>query len=187
MNNRIIPLIVLIFLVLGAVISPLDILGMNFKENVVTVSAESKEAVKLDEEVLYYDDFCQETKQIPCEERSGIYFLNGEKLLFYSVDNEEYALVYTFQNVDNAYVAKDKLYILNKYYSSSSGYCSEITVYDLIAQEVKKTIEFNQYSNAIGVDDSGRIYLAGLGEEKYAIYLLSPDGELLSQVSTGNL
>lgn len=61
---------------------------------------------------------------------------------------------------------------------------STITVYDLLSRSVEKTLEFDHYASAIGVDPSGRIYLSGYEDESYKIFLLSQSGEILSQTES---
>ena len=169
-------------LTLGTVVSPLENVSEYFKDKVITISAESKEAIKLDADVMNYEGLYQESRQIPCEELGGIYFLNGRQLSFYSIDTGASSLVHTFGDIASTYATENKLYVLDGAYFGTPG-CL-ITVYDLITQKVEKTIEFGQKTSAIGVDSLGRIYLAGVSGDAYAIYLLTPDGELLSQTTS---
>ena len=169
-------------LALGTVVSPLGNVSGDFNDKVITISAESKKAVKLGADVMNYEGLYQESRQIPCEALGGIYFLNGQKLFFYSIDTGNASLVHTFENVTSTYVTENKLYVLDGVYFETPS--CVITVYDLVSQKVEKTIEFNQKSSAIGVDSFGRIYLAGSSGDAYAIYLLSPDGKLLSQTTS---
>ena len=63
---------------------------------------------------------------------------------------------------------------------------SRISVYDLQTQSLLRQIWVSGYSGtAIGADAQGRIYFAGYNTDKtskYRIYLLSPEGDVLSQV-----
>lgn len=184
MYKKIISGILVALLVIGTVVSPLNYVGNSFVDSTITILAENKSAVKLDKDVMYYEGLYRQSRQIPCEALGGIYFLNGTELIFYSIDTANSSLVYTFEKTDNTFVAGDKLYVLDGTRYGSSGRYSIITTYNLISQKIEKTMEFNQPAYAIGADALGRIYLSGPSGEAYAIYLLSADGELLSQTSS---
>lgn len=63
-------------------------------------------------------------REIPCEEQGGIYFLNRNKLSLYKPDSNELTEVHQFDNVQDVYVANDRLYILDR--------SSNITIYNLL-------------------------------------------------------
>ena len=114
-------------------------------------------------------------REIPCEEQGGIYFLNRNKLSLYKPDSNELTEVHQFDNVQDVYVANDRLYILDR--------SSNITIYNLLTQQEEKKLQYGDHASSIGADSKGRIYLAesnGNGDD-YDLYLLSPEGTLLSQ------
>ena len=83
--------------------------------------------------------------------------------------------VHQFDNVQDVYVANDRLYILDR--------SSNITIYNLLTQQEEKKLQYGDHASSIGADSKGRIYLAesnGNGDD-YDLYLLSPEGTLLSQ------
>ena len=51
-------------------------------------------------------------REIPCEEQGGIYFLNRNKLSLYKPDSNELTEVHQFDNVQDVYVANDRLEIM---------------------------------------------------------------------------
>ena len=155
-------------------------------EETVGTSNENTTAIKFDETVIdaKYQGTSFESRQIPCETLGGIYCLNHYKLMFYSMDTGVSSNVYTFEDVADSFVANGKLYVLGEIHYNEKGAYSFIVVYDLEAQKLDRTIEFYQKSSAIGVDDTGRIYLAGPSENGFTIYLLSSQGELLSQTTS---
>ena len=184
MHKKLISGTMVALLAMGTVVSPLDCPGGVFGESAITVLAESKAAVKLDSDVMYYEGLYKQSRQIPCEALGGVYFLNGTELVFYSIDTGTSSLVHTFEKTDNTFVAGDKLYVLDGTRYGSSGRYSIITVYNLASQKVETTFEFNQATQAIGVDSLGRIYLAGPSGEEYGVYLVSAEGALLSQTTS---
>lgn len=114
-------------------------------------------------------------REIPCEEHGGIYFLNRNKLSLYKPDSNELTEVHQFDNVRDVYVANDRLYLLDRN--------SNITIYNLLTQQEEKKLQYGDHASSIGADAKGRIYLAesnGNGDD-YDLYLLSPEGTLLSQ------
>jgi uncharacterized protein YjdB len=115
--------------------------------------------------------------QIPCETLHGMYFLNGSKLSFYSLISETTNTVYTFNGCTDAYAQDNTLYVL---------YGSTCYVYDLLTQGLVSTVTMpsGYTGSAVGVDQSGRIYLAGYNTSNSIdnrIFLCSPDGTVLSQ------
>lgn len=129
-------------------------------------------SVLLDSSAVTY---LSEHREIPCAEQGGIYFLNKNKLSLYKPDSNKLTEVHQFDNVRDVYVANDRLYIL--------GYNSNITIYNLLTQQEEKKLQYGDHASSIGVDAKGRIYLAesnGNGDD-YDLYLLSPEGTLLSQ------
>ena len=106
-------------------------------------------------------------REIPCEEQGGIYFLNRNKLSLYKPDSNELTEVHQFDNVQDVYVANDRLYILDR--------SSNITIYNLLTQQEEKKLQYGDHASSIGADSKGRIYLAesnGNGDD-YDLYLLS--------------
>jgi len=80
--------------------------------------------------------------------------------------------VHQFDNVQDVYVANDRLYILDR--------SSNITIYNLLTQQEEKKLQYGDHASSIGADSKGRIYLAesnGNGDD-YDLYLLSPEGTL---------
>ena len=93
----------------------------------------------------------------------------------YKPDSNELTEVHQFDNVQDVYVANDRLYILDR--------SSNITIYNLLTQQEEKKLQYGDHASSIGADSKGRIYLAesnGNGDD-YDLYLLSPEGTLLSQ------
>lgn len=133
--------------------------------------------LELDQTILNYTSISTTTMQIPSEKLHGIYFLQGSSLFFYSLVTQTYEQVYNFSDCTNAYTTGDMLYVVSQ---------SRISVYDLQTQSLLRQIWVSGYSGtAIGADAQGRIYFAGYNTDKtskYRIYLLSPEGDVLSQV-----
>ena len=88
----------------------------------------------------------------------------------YKPDSNELTEVHQFDNVQDVYVANDRLYILDR--------SSNITIYNLLTQQEEKKLQYGDHASSIGADSKGRIYLAesnGNGDD-YDLYLLSPEG-----------
>ena len=145
------------------------------------------DTVELPDGTVNYADYGLdyiECRQIPNETRKGIYFLNGDELIFYSFVTGKSQLVYTFKKMKDSYVAGGKLYALR------TG-SKEIDVYDLDAKAFEKTIPLDPdiNFNRIGADGEGRIYLSDLTYDKETdtyhsqIYLLDAEGRTLSQTA----
>ena len=67
MHKKLISGTMVALLAIGTVVSPLDCPGKMFGESAITVLAESKAAVKLDSDVMYYEGLYKQSRQIPCE------------------------------------------------------------------------------------------------------------------------
>ena len=83
----------------------------------------------------------------------------------YKPDSNELTEVHQFDNVQDVYVANDRLYILNR--------SSNITIYNLLTQQEEKKLQYGDHASSIGADSKGRIYLAesnGNGDD-YDLYL----------------
>lgn len=121
--------------------------------------------VQLTSDAITYNSIYTQSKQIPCEELGGIYFLNNRSLTFYNIATGEATLVQTFltsgTTLQDTYVNEEtnKLYILEQQLRETNSY---ITVYNLKTQTIEKTIPFAHDSDVIGADNSGRIYVAGV-------------------------
>lgn len=158
-----------------------------------TNTASANKVTKLGADVISYENYYEESRQIPCEKLGGIYFLNGDQLTFYSLNTNQASLVYTFQKDDyrmvDTFLAGNKLYILEEY-TDWTEIDSVITVYNLDEQKVERTLTLDVSGSAIGADASGRIYLSGYNydteEESYFLYLLSADGKKLSELTLDN-
>ena len=154
-----------------------------------TASEDSTLLISLDSGELDYTSSRTVTMQIANEERNGIYFLSGETLGFYSLDYYGYVTAYVFDGCDSAYVEGDMLYVLDGF----SCY-----VYDLNGNTLDRTISFDDLESeesaaeatAVGVDPSGRLYVATEGEvdeeDVYSLWLFSPEGTLLSSTEVEN-
>lgn len=81
-------------------------------------------------------------REIPCEEQGGIYFLNRNKLSLYKPDSNELTEVHQFDNVQDVYVANDRLYILDR--------SSNITIYNLLTQQEEKKLQYGDHASSIG-------------------------------------
>ena len=138
------------------------------------------EVTELPQEALSYTSVNTETVQIPCAQQNGIYFLNGNKLSFYSLSAKQVTPVYTFSGVTCSYSAGEKLYIV---------YRQQCTVYDLLKRKVDRTVYIPGYTaTAVGADDLGRIYVAAdnsSNQYDHRVFLLSPEGTLLSWMASG--
>ncbi len=148
----------------------------------------SEKVVKLSADTISYDSTSDECIQIPCASRGGIYFLNGEKLSFYSLSNNKSETAYDFTNdratIYDSYATADKLYILQyEYLAKNNPYA--VTVYNFAKQSVENVFRVSQPASAIGADPSGRIYLSGYdtASKTNKIYLFSSSMSLLSEVS----
>lgn len=149
-------------------------------------TAEPTGAVQLSSDTMSYTSMYDDFMTIPCEQLGGIYFFHEDKLTFYNTATGESSLVTALGNkgyyYSDAYLSGDKLYILE--YTNSAK--SLITVYNLISQSVEQTITVDGSMDAIGADDSGRIYLSDSDSENggYIVYLFSPSGQLLSSAKS---
>lgn len=117
-----------------------------------------------------------ESRQIACEALNGIYFLNGNKLGFYSLANNTFEQIYSFYGTRSSYTANDKLYVLE------NDVC---VVYDLISREIISEFIIKGYKlSAVGADNQGRIYLAVVSHydslDKKLI-LCAENGEIISE------
>lgn len=137
----------------------------------------SRELIELEEGWLEYESSDVETQQISCGELGGVYFLNGSRLSFYSLDNHTYTNVHTFDSCISAYADSGKLYVLGD---------TSCQIYDLIKQSTVS--EFAPESvgagTAVGADSQGRIYIAAQEEGSYKISLYSQEGALLSSCNS---
>ncbi|MEY8427461.1 leucine-rich repeat protein [Lachnospiraceae bacterium 46-15] len=138
------------------------------------------EVAELPQEALSYTSINTETMQIPCTQQNGIYFLNGNKLSFYSLSAKQVTPVYTFSGVTRSYSTGEKLYIV---------YQQQCTVYDLLKRKVDRTVYIPGYTaTAVGADELGRIYVAAdnsINQYDHRIFLFSPEGTLLSWMASG--
>ena len=138
------------------------------------------EVSELPAEVLSYTSIYTETMQIPSPQRNGIYFLSGNRLLFYSLALKQSVPVHTFPGCTNAYSTGEKLYVV---------YNQQCMVYDLIKGQTELTFQIPGYTaTAVGADASGRIYVAANDSNRrwdHRIFLYTPDGTLLSRMSSG--
>ncbi len=129
---------------------------------------------------LNYTSVFVPTKQIASEKLHGIYFLNGKELGFYSLIKKDYQVVETFPGCDDAYVAKEKLYLL---------YNNTCYIYDLTTQFMLSKFYVAGYEiSAIGADDTGNIYLGGFDKyhsKRKVILLFSEDGEKIYELPMG--
>ena len=183
MNKKVISGVLTFALAVGA-IAPWQENGFTLSANSVTVFGESNSVVKLDLDGMEYSSIYQSFCQIPCETLGGIYILNEKKLFFYSMDDRKTTLVHTFEYYAKVFATDSKLYVLGYSYGKENATYTNILVYDLISQKTERTIEFDQKVFTVGADALGRIYLSGPLDSKYAIYLLSPEGELLSKTTS---
>lgn len=137
-------------------------------------------AYELTPELLEYDWVYTLTRQYACEERNGVYFLQGASLLFLDLGSGKYSTVYTFDYSDGSvYYTGNKLYWAKD---------NKLVIYDLAAQKVVKTMEIQGlgWSSGIGVDASGRIYTYGdyEGFEERRLLLFDSGGKLLDSRTT---
>ncbi len=140
---------------------------------------------ELPEGTVDYNYVSDETRQIVSEAQNGMYFLNDNELTFYSFSSHNVESVYTFEGyIIDSYVESGKLYVYNRI-TYLENIC-HIVIYDLDNMSFEKDIplDFAKYSyGAVGVDPEGRIYLAGGSRENTDVYLLSPEGDILSQTA----
>ena len=102
--------------------------------------------------------------------------------MFYTPSDGAFETAYRFvcDWVISSYVAQNKLYVLDRVYSAENGYRNQIEIYDLDKKAPEKQIVLSMPElTAIGVDDMGQIYLAGMEDETAMVYLLASDGTLL--------
>lgn len=139
---------------------------------------------KFPEGAINYPYIYQESRVIASVAQKGIYLLNYDKLTFYSLENLKGGEVYAFpQAVEDSYVAGGKLYVLSEGISSD-GYNALVSIYDLEQKKFEGKLPLDISASAIGVDDSGRIYLGGEEQGEPYVYLLSAQGRLLSKAKT---
>ena len=169
-----------IFLVLIAMIACL--LPANWQE--AEAAADSKaNVIKLSSDVMKYESNYAESRQIPNTAQKGVYFLNENELTFYSLEMSKAEKVYTFSDmIQDSYESGNKLYVLERFYNGETkAYEEQIAIYDLNEKKFEGTVKVDFSASAIGVDQNGRLYLAGKEDDTYYIYLLSSDGSLLSK------
>lgn len=132
------------------------------------------------EEGINYTSIFVPTKQIISENLHGIYFLEKNKLGFYSFVDKSYREVETFEGCDDAYAANGMLYVLYK---------NTCYIYDLSVQSMKSWFEIGGYKAvAVGADAQGRIYISGCSKynlKKQVVLLFSEDGKMLSELPVG--
>lgn len=137
------------------------------------------------------------------EARNGLYFLKtvGEvysnlqsyEIIFYDIAAKTYETVYSYSRAEEAYSSEEAVYFLKCSSEWDDGeektrHDITITRYDLdngTVSEIKpesiySDLNWAGYVNALGADQSGRIYLTTCDDE---IYLFSSDGELLDKES----
>lgn len=153
-------------------------LTANITINVTSMTTPESEEPKLF--TKHFDDL------IPFEKLGGIYCIDNRSIMLYSTVSGQLEYIYYVPfNYMDYYASGDRLYFLRQIDSDSDS-SSEIIPYNLLTRSLEQAINFDGIADTIGVDASGRIYLAGQAENNvdstYNIYLLSPSGELLSTV-----
>lgn len=158
----------------------------------VTAAAQADEPEVLPLDFMQYTSVYRECRQIPCEALDGIYFLNHDQLLFYSLETRQAQLVHTFDDgtIRSSFTANDKLYVISGFYKKVDEQYRSMTavcVFDLLSGQVERTLECDAYMVAVGADDRGRIYLAGgtaNDDGLYPVYLYAPEGTLIAQTES---
>lgn len=141
----------------------------------------SGKVFKLPEGAINYSYIYQESRTIASAARKGVYLLNYDQLTFYSLENLKGEEAYTFPRVvKDSYVAGGRLYVLSED-GSSDEYNSLVSIYNLEQEKFESSLPVDISASAIGVDNSGRIYLGGKKQGESYIYLLSAEGRLLSK------
>lgn len=140
-----------------------------------SISMPEYSLITLDENTIDFSSVSDEIQQIPCEQLHGIYFLNRNKLSFYSFVNNSYNDIYTFKDCTSAYSANGRLYI---------SYDNICEVYNLVTMNTELEINLDGYSaGAVGADDDGRIYISAYESadtKKHKVFLYSDKGEIIS-------
>lgn len=142
------------------------------------------EGGRLPDEVMYYRELNQESRQSANICQKGIYFLNGRELTFFSIETGEAEVVYTApESIEDSYEIDGRLYILQKAYNREERKMEwQVAVYNMDEKKLETKISVPEQARSVGVDNSGRIYLAGREEGQWYLYLLSAQGAMLSQV-----
>ena len=163
----------------------------------VTANAASDGVVQIPADAL---SSLQDSLIIPNTTAGGVYFYNtqGYTLYFYSYSTGKFKKVYTFgddYDVGDSYAAGGKLYVLSKsncrYYDNSYECDVSLCIYDLSANKYLKTLPLYDAKGkrltvklwdetAVGVDDSGRIYLS-LNDDQ--IHLFNTSGKYMDKTT----
>lgn len=138
----------------------------------------------LPDEVMHYRELHQESRQTANIQQKGVYFLNDETLTFLSIETGESEVVYIApESIEDSYEINGKLYILQKCYNYEERNMEwQVAVYNMDEKKLETKISVPKQTSSVGVDNSGLIYLAGLEEGEWYLYLLSAQGAMLSQV-----
>ncbi len=150
-----------------------------------TPAQEAAGVTELPAEVMSYSGY-EESWQIPNTAQQGIYFLNNDTLMFYRPSDGSFETAYRFACdwVISSYAAQNKLYVLARVYLTGSGYVNQLEIYDLDQKAPEQKIVLSMPElTAVGADDAGQIYLAGMEDETAMVYLLASDGTLLSSAT----
>lgn len=166
--------------------------------------ASSSNPILLDGEKIGQTSFQDDI--VFCEEKNGIFFLkvvNGRtrQVVFYNLETKTYETVYTQEKVSQQYVGEDAVYFASYTKTKMSepiieddvtyAYAMAFTVtkYDFKTGATSSvTLDniyspfnwANDYATALGVDATGRIYIATIDDE---MYLFSNTGTILSKVA----
>lgn len=111
------------------------------------------------------------------EDVNGYYYLYGTKLYFHSFYCDKYLEIYDFNSLNGAYIKENVLYVIQP-----DGNDAIVIKYSLKEQKVIDTLQFeNMTPQAIGVDSTGKIYIAYSNNTSavYKISLYDKDGALL--------
>jgi hypothetical protein len=147
--------------------------------NADNVDAATK-AVELGSDVISYDYIGSTCMQIPSEDNGGIYFLNGNELSFYNLEQgkvtKKETLLYNngdsgTTSMKDAYVCGNKLYVLLGCSCDDDFLYTEVVIYDLKNQCVSDRKVLKITVNTIAVDPSGRFVVYEFDGDR--IYLVS--------------
>ena len=119
-------------------------------------------------------------RQYTVEEAGGIYFVNNNKLQFLDQADGSLLLMKQYDSLNDSYERDGILYAAGD---------NQIYRYDLEKKKELATVSFDgiEEINALGVDSSGRYYLAVSDDGGYEVLLYDGDGDLLSKTDVSDL
>ncbi len=160
------------------------------EENIEVVD---KNLIKLPREIMKSESVHNFTDIILSEDDNCFYAVGSNRLYRYDFLTNEYEVIEAYNYTEDMrlcdrYIANGKIYLVlcKHYWSASEPFRSEILCFDLKTQIMSRVECVNERITAFGVDDCGRMYLAGerasTDDESGFLRLLDSVGSTLDEV-----